>query len=152
MNSLAQETILDPFKLWKAMYDKAETNFNEIVNEIIHKEAFAEWLGQVQLGYLQYQELIQNTTDTYLKQINVPTREEISNIASLVINVEEKVETLQEKIEDEILDKDKSVSAEIAKLKTNISKLDKKMDQILNYFKQMEEAANKAQAPSGAQK
>lgn len=149
---MAQETILDPFKLWKAMYDKAETNFNEIVNEIIHKEAFAEWLGQVQLGYLQYQELIQNTTDTYLKQINVPTREEISNIASLVINVEEKVETLQEKIEDEILDKDKSVSAEIAKLKTNISKLDKKMDQILNYFKQMEEAANKAHAPSGAQK
>lgn len=146
MKSLAQETMLDPFKLWKSMYDKAETNFNEVINEIIHKEAFAEWLGQVQNGYLQYQELIQNTTDTYLKQINMPTREEISNIAALVINVEDKVEMLQEKIEDEILDN--PVSAEITKLKTSVTRLDKKMDQILNYLKA--ETEEKAKASSGA--
>lgn len=149
MKSLAQETIFDPFKLWKAIYDKTEANLNEIINEIIHKEAFAEWLGQVQLGYLKYQELIQKTTDTYLRQINMPTRDEVSNIASLVINVEDKVETLQETIEEEILNN--SLPAEVAKLKNQISKLDKKMDQILAYLKQQEENA-KEKTSAGSEK
>lgn len=137
---MAQETVFDPIKLWKAIYDKAEANLNEIINEIIHKEAFAEWLGQVQLGYIKYQELIQKTTDTYLKQINMPTREEVSNIASLVINVEDKVESLQETIEEEILN-NHSITTEMTKLKNQVSKLDKKLDQILTYLKQLEGTA-----------
>ena len=110
---------------------------------------FYEWLGQVQLGYLKYQELIQKTTDTYLRQINMPTRDEVSNIASLVINVEDKVETLQETIEEEILNN--SLPAEVAKLKNQISKLDKKMDQILAYLKQQEENA-KEKTSAGSEK
>ncbi|MDP4107353.1 MAG: poly(R)-hydroxyalkanoic acid synthase subunit PhaE, partial [Bacillota bacterium] len=90
---------------------------------------FSEWLGQVQNAYLQYQQLVQKSTDNYLKQVNIPTRDEISNVASLIINLEEKVENLDQKIEDELLAN--SASSEINKLKTSITKLDKKLDSIL---------------------
>lgn len=131
---MAEKILLDPFEIWKSVYDKTEENLNGVIHETLKTEAFSEWLGQVQSGYLQYREHIQKTTDEYLKQINMPTREEITNIASLIINVEEKVEGLEQKIEEELLDD--SLSAEVSKLKSNIFKLDKKMDQILKILQQ----------------
>lgn len=121
--------MLDPFMVWKDLYDKTEENVTQVLHETLKTEAFSEWLGQVQSGYLQYQQFVQKTTDEYLKQMNMPTRDEISNIASLIINVEEKVDTLEEKIEDERLNVE--LSNEMSKIKGNISKLDKKLDQIL---------------------
>jgi polyhydroxyalkanoic acid synthase PhaR subunit len=125
---LAQQ-FLDPFAVWKSVYDKTEAKWNEVLHETMQKEAFSEWLGQVQNAYLQYQQIAQKTTDNYLKQVNLPTRDEISNVASLIINLEEKVENLDQKIEDEL--SGNSASAEINKLKTSINKLDKKLDSIL---------------------
>lgn len=123
------EQFLDPFAVWKNMYDKTEAKWNEVLHETMQKEGFSEWLGQVQNAYLQYQQLVQKSTDNYLKQVNIPTRDEISNVASLIINLEEKVENLDQKIEDELLAN--SASSEINKLKTSITKLDKKLDSIL---------------------
>ena len=76
-----------------------------------------------------YQQLLNKTSDIYLKQYNIPSREEISNIASLIINVEEKLENLDEKVEDELFDH--SLAKEVNQLKTSISKLEKKMDQFV---------------------
>jgi polyhydroxyalkanoic acid synthase PhaR subunit len=125
---LAQQFV-DPFAVWKSLYDKTEAKWNEVLHETMQKEAFSEWLGQVQNAYLQYQQLVQKTTDNYLKQVNLPTRDEISNVASLVINLEEKIENLEEKIEDELIGN--FASSEINKMKASISKLDKKLDSIL---------------------
>lgn len=126
---MTEKKMLDPFMVWKDLYDKTEENVTQVLHETLKTEAFSEWLGQVQSGYLQYQQFVQKTTDEYLKQMNMPTRDEISNIASLIINVEEKVDTLEEKIEDERLNVE--LSNEMSKIKGNISKLDKKLDQIL---------------------
>nr|WP_239094201.1 poly(R)-hydroxyalkanoic acid synthase subunit PhaE [Bacillus sp. B15-48] len=134
--------MLDPFTVWKTFYETTESNLSDTIHETLQKESFAEWLGHFQGGYLQYQQLIQNTTDAYLKQINMPTRDEISNIASLIINLEDKVENLDEKIEDELLNH--STSSEVAKLKTSISKLEKKMDLILTALTKEAESSPKS--------
>ena len=126
---MTEQKYLDPFAVWKNMYDKTEAKWNEVLHETMQKEAFSEWLGQVQNTYLQYQQIVQKTTDSYLKQVNLPTRDEISNVASLIINLDEKVDNLDQKIEDELLAN--SNSAEINKLKASISNLDKKLDNIL---------------------
>ena len=126
---MTKQTTIDPFTLWKSMYEKTEANLNDVIHENLKKEEFAEWLGQLQSGFLQYQQMLQGTNDSYLKQMNIPTRAELSCIAELIINLEEKVENIDDKIEDELLNQ--NVSQELTKIKTNISKLDKKMDQIL---------------------
>ncbi|KAB7707178.1 polyhydroxyalkanoate biosynthesis repressor PhaR [Bacillus aerolatus] len=136
---MTQETTLDPFALWKNMYEKTEANLNDVIHETLQKEAFSEWLGNYQNAFLQYQSFVQKTTENYLKQINMPTREEISSVASLIINVEEKIENLDQKVEDELLTNPST--AEINKLKVSVSKLDKKMDQILKLLQQNEKKA-----------
>ena len=148
---MTEKKKLDPFLVWKDFYDKTEKNVTSVLHETLKTEAFSEWLGQVQSGYLQYQKFVQSTTDEYLKQMNMPTREEISNIASLIINVEEKVDTLEEKIEDEM--SNVRLSNEISKLKGDISKLDGKLDQILTFIQTSQQSQIEAVAqPSVEQK
>ncbi|MCL7745745.1 poly(R)-hydroxyalkanoic acid synthase subunit PhaE [Halalkalibacter alkaliphilus] len=147
---MTKQTTLDPFALWKSMYEQTESNLSDAIHETLKKEEYAEYLGHLQSGYLQYQQFIQSATDAYLKQINVPTREEISSIASLIINVEEKVENLDEKIDDELLNQ--NVSSEITKLKASITRLDKKMSQILKILTNEEESSSNAPSPSSEQK
>lgn len=150
---MTQQSFLDPFAIWKNMYEKTESKLNEVIHETMQKESFSEWMGQIQNAYLQYQKLVQTSADNYLKQVNLPTRDEISSIASLIINLEEKVENLDQKIEDELLVN--SSSSEMNKLKTSISRLDKKMDSILKAVQQPIEPASVssyAAAPAPASK
>jgi polyhydroxyalkanoic acid synthase PhaR subunit len=134
---VTQKTKLDPFSVWKSIYEKTEEKWNGVIHETMQKEAFSEWMGQVQNGYLEYQGAVQNTTEAYLKQVNMPTRDEISNVASLIINLEEKVENLDQKIEDELLVNNSQ--SEINKLKASIAKLDKKIDALLKAVQLNEE-------------
>ncbi len=146
---MTQQTSLDPFAMWKSFYDKAESNWSELINESMQKEAFSEWMGHSLNLYLQYQDLVQKSTENYLKQVNMPTRAEVSNLASLMINLEEKIDQLDQKVEDELIDK--QVSTDINKLKNEFAKLDKKLDKILKMLQQNEGAENTvaaAAAPS----
>ena len=123
---MAEKISLDPFSIWKNVYDQTEKNMNEVIHETLKTEAFSEWLGQVQNTYLQYQQLVQKSTEEYLKQVNMPSREEVASIASLIINLEEKIENIDQKIDDELIES--PAKAEINKLKASVSKLDKKLD------------------------
>jgi polyhydroxyalkanoic acid synthase PhaR subunit len=134
---VTQKPFFDPFEVWKSIYDKTEEKWSEVLQETMLTEGYSELMGQVQNGYLQYHELIQKGTNAYLKQVNMPSREEVSSIASLIINVEEKVDNLDQRIEDELLT---NQADEIAKLKGSISKLDKKIDMLLKAVQQNAEA------------
>ena len=139
---MSKEDVFNPFLLWKSLYESTESNIGQAMEETLASEEYAEFLGNVQTGYLQYQQLIQGTTDTYLHQMNIPTRDEISSIASLIINVEEKIETLTDTVEDEVLNQ--SLSSEMNTIKSNINKLDRKLNQVLKALKNLETNAEEA--------
>ena len=138
---MTHQTLFDPFAFWKSWYDRTESALSEMINETLEKEAFAQWMGQFQSGYFSYQQLLNKTTEVYFKQYNIPSREELSNIATLIINVEEKLENLDEKVEDELFDH--SLAKEVNQLKTSISKLEKKMDHFLTIALQEQEKIKK---------
>lgn len=144
VGNMTEEKMFNPFLLWKSMYETTESNLSKVIDDTLGKEEYAEFLGNVQNEYLQYQKWIQSTTDTYLTQMNIPTRDEISSMASLIINLEEKVENLNETIEEDQLNQ--SVTSEISKIKTNISKLDKKLNQILKALESDDDASDKKPA------
>ena len=135
---MAEKISLDPFSIWKNMYDQTEKNMNEVINETLKTEAFSEWLGQVQNTYLQYQQLVQKSTEEYLKQVNMPSREEVASLANLIINIEEKIENIDQKIDDELIDS--PVKAEINKLKASVSKLDKKLDAVVSLLEKIQQS------------
>ncbi|MCG7334579.1 polyhydroxyalkanoate biosynthesis repressor PhaR [Sporosarcina sp. ACRSM] len=132
---MTQKVPFDPFTMWKEIYEKTEASWSGVLQESLGKETFSEGLGQTLNSYLQYQEVISQMTETYLKQVNMPTRGEVSNIASLVINLENKVDDLEDKIDDAAAKED--TSKEINQLKKAVSNLDKKLDKVLTLIEEV---------------
>ena len=124
---MTQKISFEPFTMWKDMYEHTEKAWSDVIQDTLGKESFSEGLGQIQSSYLQYQEMINNLTEAYFKQANIPTPDEIANVAALVINLEEKIDT----IDDQLYENSETSSKEIGQLKRTISKLEKKFDKIL---------------------
>ena len=109
------------------MYEHTEKAWHDVIQDTLGKESFSEGLGQIQSSYLQYHEMINNLTDAYFKQANIPTRDEVANVASLVINLEDKIDN----IDDQLYENSESVTKELNQLKRSVGNLDKKFDKVL---------------------
>lgn len=140
---MSQQMSFDPFALWKQMYDKAEEQWSQTVDETMHKEEFSKWMGQCLNGYLQYQNLTRQSAEKYLEQANMPSRQDISNLANLVIHVEGKVDNLEQIIEEELVDrlKQDELAKEVRSLKTDVAKMSKRLDQLFELLESKSEAA-----------
>lgn len=140
---MSQQITFDPFAIWKQMYDKAEEQWNQTLDETMHKEEFSKWMGQSLNGYLQYQSLAQKSTEKYLEQANMPSRQDLSNVASMVIGVEDKVDKLEQTIEEEVLDRLKKIdlSEEVKSLKADVADISQKLDQLFELLQSKQEVA-----------
>ena len=135
--------LMDPFTMWKDIYDKTEATWSEAILETMKKESFSEGMGQTLNSHLQSQELISKMADAYLKQVNMPTRGEVAGVASLIINLEEKVDDLQDSFEEDTL------KIEIGQLKRAVANLEKKIDKVIEL---VEKTTDKKIVPAGKDK
>ncbi|MBK3494133.1 polyhydroxyalkanoate biosynthesis repressor PhaR [Viridibacillus sp. YIM B01967] len=131
---MTQKTPFEPFTMWKDMYEKTEKAWHDVIQDTLGKESFSEGLGQIQYSYLQYHELVNNLTEAYFKQANIPTRDEIANVASLVINLEGKIDNM----DDQLYENSETMNKDINQLKRTVSNLDKKFDKVLEALATLE--------------
>ncbi|AOV07518.1 polyhydroxyalkanoate biosynthesis repressor PhaR [Sporosarcina ureilytica] len=127
---------IDPFKIWQDIYNKTENAWSDAIQDTLGKESFSEGLGQTLNSYLQYQEFVTKTAEAYLTQFNMPSRDEVANVASLVINTENKIDHLEDQLEQLAEENTKEINS----LKRTISNLDKKLDRVLAEIEKNEKA------------
>lgn len=124
---MTQKIPFEPFSMWKDMYEHTEKAWHNVIQDTLGKETFSEGLGQIQSSYLHYHEVISNVTEAYFKQANIPTRDEVASVASLVINLENKIDN----IDDQLYQNSETVTKEINQVKRTVSNLEKKFDKVL---------------------
>ena len=132
---MSQTKLFDPFTMWKDIYERTEATWGEVIQETMKKESFSEGIGQTLTNNLQYQELVTKMTEAYLKQVNMPTRGEIASVASLIVNLEGKVDDLEEKIEEDTLKNE--LSKEVGQLKKAVTHIDKKVEKVLELLEEI---------------
>lgn len=131
----------DPMSMWKTVYEQTESNWSKVLQEMMEKEAFSEGMGETLNYYLQYQELVNKMTETYLKEVNIPSRSEVANIASLVINLEEKIDQFNDDLDEKFAELNQS--KEMIQLRRSITNLDKKVSTIIDQVERLNEDKNK---------
>lgn len=119
------------------MYDKAESYMGKMLGETMSSEDFSKWMGSVLNFNLQLQKMIKETAERTLWQANMPSKEDVANVASLVINVEEKIENMEEMLEEQ-QDHANGMKKEITKLKSDMKRLESKVDKLLALFEKEE--------------
>ncbi|RAK23089.1 polyhydroxyalkanoic acid synthase PhaR subunit [Anoxybacillus vitaminiphilus] len=139
-----EQKVFDPFLAWKEMYDKAESYMGKMLGETMSSEDFSKWMGSVLNFNLQLQKIIKETAERTLWQANMPSKEDVANVASLVINVEEKVEDMGDLLEEQ-QDHANGMKKEITKLKSDIKRLEGKIDKLLALLEKEERMPNSEQ-------
>ncbi|MED3660566.1 polyhydroxyalkanoate biosynthesis repressor PhaR [Ureibacillus sp. FSL K6-8385] len=140
------QSSFDVFALWKEIYNRTESVWQDAIQETLEKKSFAESLGQIQSQYVQYQELVNKMTESYLKQANIPTRDEIANVASLIVNVDSKIDQL----EDEFDEERERIFKEIDALKKSVASLEKKLDKVIDLLNKSLETTEEPQTSVAA--
>ena len=120
------------YDMWKDLYSHSSKFFDEKVSNDFPSQG----MGQVLEMNLQLKKMIDESTVKYLEFMNVPTRNDIANISSLIVNVDAKVDDLEERLEENLDNQDQeSFKTELSNLKKDMKNLDQKLNQILNVLK-----------------
>lgn len=108
----------NPWNAWKQAYDFVEQSYSETINSQIQEESFAAWMGACQQWYLYFQENQNRIMTQWLETAKIPSIDDLSKVSSLVIQVEEKVELLEDKMEEDILVELRAIRQSLDELKT----------------------------------
>jgi polyhydroxyalkanoic acid synthase PhaR subunit len=124
-----QEKNFNPFEMWKEFYNQTST----IIDEKLKDESTSKVMGQVLEMNLLHKKLLNETTERYFEQMNIPTLNDLSSISSLIINVDSKVDDLEDLIEDTKSNQVTQVELkrEMTDVKNKIKNLDTKLSQII---------------------
>lgn len=115
---MASNQTFDPVQMWKSWYDLVEKTWGKSMDDFVKTSEYSAMVGEYQKWFFYSQEQYKKWMDQFLNENNMPSKEEIARVAQLVIQLEEKVEKLDERLDDEVmarLDEIKATLKESAK-------------------------------------
>src|SRR5437763_16577270 len=89
---------VDPFELWRQIYETNERAWNSVLERTVNNPAFAESSGKILETFLAAQKTVRDNMKSYLEGINLPTREDIARLGELIVALEEKVDQLDDRL------------------------------------------------------
>jgi polyhydroxyalkanoic acid synthase PhaR subunit len=90
----------DPFTFFKQWYDATSETWSKVVGDLIGTEKFMEMASQFLESYAGFTRTFNRASEAYFSRLQLPTRPDIARVAELVINLEEKVDRLDNAFED----------------------------------------------------
>jgi polyhydroxyalkanoic acid synthase PhaR subunit len=129
----------DPLRSFVQWYEDTKTKWSEEADEILRKdEVLEQGARHLEAGARSYDEL-RRASEQGLKRLQVPTRSDVSRVAKLVMVVENKVDRIEEALEDFIYgDAELATAGAVSNLEERMDRLEGKMDRILASLKRFE--------------
>jgi hypothetical protein len=104
---MSEESQVDPFTHLVKLYDTWSKAWAQAMSEAVSSKSFAESMGQQIEGGLEALSLLRKQTNDimaqYLRQVNLPTRDEVVSLAERLTKVEMVMDDVDAKL-DQVLD------------------------------------------------
>lgn len=135
----AQENLLrvkepprDPMQFMAQWYNATSGPLAEFVQDVIEREEFLEPASRYLRSYASLYRLFRRNAEEYLRTMQLPTRSDISRVASLVVALEEKVDRIEETFEDfEYRSARPATEERVAELEERLGRVEEKLDRLL---------------------
>lgn len=114
----------DPFTLFKEWYDATSDQWSKVVEETLSSKQFLESTRPFLESYASIALAFRRANEEYFKRLQLPTIADVANVAQLVINLEEKIDTVEDALE-----KFEDAQANQATLET-VTHLEQRLDQM----------------------
>lgn len=95
--------MLDPFGIWQTARDANLEAWSKIMIELVNTEAYAKATALMLNNYLSlsipFQQMLEKTMAQTLSNLNMPTRSDVTNLATRLTNIEIKLDDLAAEVE-----------------------------------------------------
>ena len=122
----------DPLQLTTQWYNATSGPFSDFVGDVIEREEFLEPSSRFLQHYASFYKVFKRNSEEYHKNLQLPVRSDISRIAGLVVNLEEKVDRIEEVLEDfEYGYAEPATTESVRGLETRLDRVEGKLDRLL---------------------
>ena len=122
----------DPLQLAAQWYNATSGPFSDFVGDVIEREEFLEPSSRFLQSYASFYKVYKRNSEDYLKNLQLPVRSDISRIAGLLVNLEEKVDRIEEVLEDfEYGYAEPATTESVKGLETRLERVESKLDRLL---------------------
>jgi len=142
----------DPLQFATQWYNATSGPFSDFIGDVIEREEFLEPSSQFLQSYAGFYKVFKRNSEEYLKSLQLPVQSDISRVAGLVINLEDKVDRIEEALEDlgdataaaAAIETPEAASAE------SVKTLDNKVDKVEEMLKGLGDANAAIETPEVA--
>jgi polyhydroxyalkanoic acid synthase PhaR subunit len=122
----------DPLQFAAQWYNATSGPFSDFVGDVIEREEFLEPSSRFLQSYASFYKVYKRNSEDYLKNLQLPVRSDISRIAGLLVNLEEKVDRIEEVLEDfEYGYAEPATTESVKGLETRLERVESKLDRLL---------------------
>jgi polyhydroxyalkanoic acid synthase PhaR subunit len=116
------------FAFYKQWYDTTSETWARFVEETLGSEKFVEIIRPFLESHASFIKIFRNAEEAYLRSLQIPTRSDVAHVAELVIALEEKVDQIDDALEQ---GRDQIATREsMAALDERLSQLERKLDSL----------------------
>ena len=122
----------DPLQLATQWYNATSGPFSDFVGDVIEREEFLEPSSRFLQSYASFYKVFKRNSEEYLKNLQLPVRSDITRVAGLVVNLEEKVDRIEEVLEDfEYGYSEPATTESVKALEERLDRVEGKLDRLL---------------------
>lgn len=144
----------DPFAFWRSFYEQNEQAWTKFMQQYIGTPEFAANLGTAATQQAMLQNNIRQTALSYLKAAHMPSQEDITRVATLVVGLDAKLDEVQDDL-DEIraqTDTSKKQEERINALEKRLGAIEGKLDMLLQLLQNEKPTPAPVEKPTRARK
>ena len=129
----------EPVKFFVRWYNETEERWSETADRLIRRDEVLESMGRFFETYARSEAESRQASEERVKNLGVPTRSDVTRVAKLVVVVENKVDRIEEALEDLVRGDSGSATAGAAVngLEERMDRLEGKMDRILTALEKL---------------
>ena len=129
----------EPVKFFLRWYNETEERWSETADRLIRRDEVLESMGRFFETYARSEAESRQASEERVKNRGVPTRSDVTRVAKLVVVVENKVDRIEEALEDLVRGDSGSATAGAAVngLEERMDRLEGKMDRILTALERL---------------
>ncbi len=95
---MAEKTPPDPVADFSQIVSQWERNFDSYANQMMGTEGFSQWMNEAKKFQLGQQKAFNEFVTTQLKNVNMPTRDDVFRLAEMLQNIDRRLERIEEKL------------------------------------------------------
>ena len=128
----AGSTPTDPLQLATQWYNATSGPFSDFVGDVLEREEFLEPSSRFLQNYASFYKVYKRNSEEYLKNLQLPVRSDITRVAGLIVNLEDKIDRIEEVLEDfEYGDAEPATAESVQALEKRLDRVEGKLDRLL---------------------